>query len=270
MGDRDRSETAAIVAAGYDAVYAAVPHAPTLWRLWQEHAAGPEFPSEFSHISFVTRPDLLRLGEELQLRAGGTLVDLACGMGGPSMLLAANFPIAVAGVDVSPVAVELASARASQLGLGKRAGFRLGTFARTGLDPGSARALVSFDALQYAPGKAEACAEMARVVTPGGRVAVTAFEVIADRASDLPVLGDDPVDDYRPQLERAGFAVDTYEATPAWETRLTAAYRAILDHAELLESEMGVDAYGALALEVAVTLERRPYRRRVLILATRR
>ena len=271
MVDRHNLNPAeALVAAGYDAVYEAAAHAPALWELWRAYAAGRDFPSEFSHISFVTVADLRHVAGALNLADGGTLVDLACGMGGPSLWMIAPLSVALIGIDASPVAVESATVRAADLGLRARADFRVGTFANTGLPDCSADAIVSFDALQYAPDKAAACAEMARVLKPGKRLAFTAFEVIADRVSDLPVLGDQPVDDYAHLLEEAGFAVDAYEETPQWSERLVGAYEAILANAITLEREMGEHGFSALSVEVAMTLERRPYRRRVRAIAIRR
>jgi SAM-dependent methyltransferase len=264
----DLSAAEALVADGYDAVYAAVPLAPSLWDIWREHAAGPDFPTEFSHISFVTLAGLTRIADALELGDRSTLVDLACGMGGPSLWIAAARPIELVGIDASPVAVSSATDRAARLAV--RATFRVGTFARTGLPDGCADAVVSFDALQYAPDKASAFTEIARLLKPGRRLAFTAFEVIADRVADLPVLGDDPVDDYAPLLERAGFRVDTCDETPGWSDRVTRAYSAILADATNLAEEMGAPGYAALATEVAITLEREPYRRRVFVVASRR
>ena len=34
------------------------PGSPTLLRIWKEHAAGEDYPDDFSHISFVTLEDL--------------------------------------------------------------------------------------------------------------------------------------------------------------------------------------------------------------------
>lgn len=260
----------ALVAAGYDAVYEAVPHAPALWQIWLDHAVGRDFPSTFSHISFATLSDLHLLAEALRLAGDTTLVDLACGMGGPSLWMASQLPIRLVGVDASPVAVQAAATRARHLGLDSRCSFRVGTFARTGLDDAEADAVLSLDALQYAPDKQAAFHEMARVLRPGARLAFMAFEVIADRVRDLPVLGDDPVGDFGPRMENAGFDVDTYEETPGWRARVMGAYQAILDQASVLEPEMGAEAYAALTVEIGLTLERDFYSRRVLAIATRR
>jgi len=66
---------------------------------------------------------------------------------------------------------------------------------------------MSEDALQYAPGKREVMREMARILRPGALLAFTAFDLDPKRAGDLPILGSDPVSDYRPSLLDAGFAI---------------------------------------------------------------
>jgi hypothetical protein len=50
---------------------------------------------------------------------------------------------------------------------------------------------------------------------------------------------------------------------------MTAAYTAALDARDAITREMGDAAAGALFLEISMTLERRPYRRRVLAVAER-
>ena len=59
-----------LVAAGYDAVYAAMPDSPTLQRIWREQASGVDFPEGFDHISFVTSSQLSRMARELRLSNG--------------------------------------------------------------------------------------------------------------------------------------------------------------------------------------------------------
>ena len=268
MTDVD-GESERAVAQGYDAVYRAIPGAPALWQIWLDHAVGADYPPEFSHISFATLDELGWFAQTFHLTDGDTLVDLACGMGGPSLWMVSQFGGRVDGVDASSVAVELATRRAARLGLGERSNFAVGTFGSTGLPEAHADAVLSLDALQYAPNKSDAFREMARILKPHHRLAFSAFEVLADRVSDVPVLGDDPIADYRPLLEQAGFAVEHYEQTPGWSDRLTRTYEAIVASGEALEHEMGADAYGSLLLEVEITLQRRPYRRRVKAVASR-
>ena len=258
-----------MVQTGYDAVYAAAPASPTLRRLWREHAAGADFPDEFAHISFVTLAQLQRMTELLRLSSASTFADLGCGMAGPALWVAQRTGATLVGVDLSAVAVAQATARASSMGLGTSATFVVGTFTDTGLPGASADGVMSEDALQYAPDKRSAFVEAARIMRPGGRLVFTAFELDAARVAGLPVIGADPVDDYGPLLEAAGFAVDVYEEVPGWPEPMTQAYQAVLAARDALAEEMGDAAVGALAAEMSLTLERKPYRRRVLVAATR-
>jgi ubiquinone/menaquinone biosynthesis C-methylase UbiE len=256
------------VAQGYDAVYSTLLSSPTLLRLWCEHACGVDFPEDFAHISFVTLDELTRIATELRVGAEDTFVDLACGMGGPALWLARHTGAQVVGVDLSAVAVQRATERAAALGFGERARFVQGTFAQTTLEAASTDAAVSEDALQYAPDKLAAFSEAARVLRPVGRFIFTAFELDAARVAGLPVLGTDPVEDYRVPLERAGFIVDKYEEIRGLPDPVTAAYQAVLEAKDQLVSEMGERAVTALLSEVALTLQLNPYRRRVLVCAT--
>ncbi len=258
-----------LVAGGYDAVYAAVPNSPTLRRIWHELAEGADFPEEFSHISFTTLPELKRIASELHVNPGDTLVDLGCGMAGPGLWMARATQAHLIGVDVSQVATGHAAARAAQLGLGEQARFVVGSYADTGIEAGMADGAMSEDALQYGPSKEATMAEVARILRPGGRFVFTAYELDPERAVGLPILGADIVDDYRPALEKAGFGVTIYEQVSGWPEPMTATYSAVVEAKDALTQEMGERATNALLLEMALTLENKPYRRRVLAAATK-
>ncbi|MDO8615251.1 MAG: class I SAM-dependent methyltransferase [Dehalococcoidia bacterium] len=259
-----------ILSIGYNAVYTATPHSATLRRLWHELAEGLDFPEDFGHISFVTLPQLRRIAAELRLGPGGTLVDLGCGRAGPALWVARELGAQLIGVDFAAVAVEQAGARAAALGLAGQARFVVGTFADTGLDPESADGAMSEDALQYAPDKRAAVAEAGRILRRGARMVFTAFELEPGRAAGLPVFGSDPVDDYRPLLSEAGFAVEAYEEVPGWPEPMTATYSALVSAGGTLAQEMGPQAAAALLTELSMTLQQQPYRRRVLVVATKR
>jgi ubiquinone/menaquinone biosynthesis C-methylase UbiE len=295
-----------IVAQGYDAVYEAMPRSPSLLRLWKQHAAGDDYPDDYSHISFVTLDDLRRLADALGLQTGLTgrmpddvqkerrggsspppqyrsapprglgmtepaapmaFADIACGMGGPGLWIARESGARVTGVDLSRVAIAQAAERAERLGMASSARFAAGSFAETGLEAASMDAAMSVDALQYAPDKHSALREFARIVRPGGRLAFFAFELHPERARGLPAVGDDPVGDYRPLLEEAGFQLLTYEETPRWHERLSAAYGAVIGAQDALRAEMGELAVAAMLSEMTLTLERDIYSGRVFAVA---
>lgn len=257
-----------LVANGYDAVYDALPRSPTFQRIWAPLACGPEYPTGFENISFVTAAELEDVAGRLMLPAGGTIVDLACGAGGPGLWWASRCSAGrLVGVDLSGIGVTSARERARSLNLATGSHFVRGTFSSVPLRSEQTDGAVSVDALQYAPDKFAALREARRLLRTGGRFAFTAFEVEPDRVNDLPVLGDHPVDDFRPALEEAGFTIEHYGETPGWRDRVTAAYGAVIDAADVLALELGTPAYFALAGEMTLTLERDFYRRRVLAVA---
>jgi SAM-dependent methyltransferase len=198
------------------------------------------------------------------------LVDLACGAGGPGCWMARELGARLVGVDLSTAALTRASELAGAVGLGDRAEFHLGSFGATGLETASTDAVMSVDALQYAPDKAAAFAEAARILRPGGRMAFAAFELEPDRVAGVPVWEVDPIADYRPLCERAGLVVTSYAETSGWRHRVEAAFSAVVAERARLEAELGETAGAVLAFEASLTLELQPYRRRVLAVATNR
>jgi SAM-dependent methyltransferase len=256
-----------LIASGYDAVYAALPGSPTFHRIWSSLACGADYPAEFGHISFLTLGELRELTERLEL-SGGLVVDLACGAGGPGLWVASMTHSRLVGIDLS--AAGLLQARRRAAVMQASATFVRATLSAVALQRGQADAAMSVDALQYVPDKQAAVAEVARVLRPGARLVFTAFELEPDHVSDLPVLGDDAVSDYRPLLEGSGFVVEMYEETPGWKGRVVATYEAVLEAGDVLGQELGAEAFAALAFEMMLTLERDPYRRRVLAVARRR
>jgi SAM-dependent methyltransferase len=265
----DEPEDGAVVR-GYDAFYAAWGKSATLRAIWREHVTGPDFPEEFAHISFLSLATLRALATGLELSTDQLLIDLACGAGGPGLWVAREAGARLAGRDLSAVAVERAAERVQAVGLAGRAEFAKGSFEDTGLDSAAADAVMTVDALQYAPDKAKALAEVARILKPGGRFALVAFELDAARIEGTPGVWEDPVGDYRPLLERSGFEVLTYEQISGWEDDVTAGFGAVLEQRSALEAELGAAAAAAIELEASITLDLRPYKGHVVAVASRR
>jgi SAM-dependent methyltransferase len=253
-----------VVSTGYDAVYAAKPNSPTLRRIWREHVMGDDFPEDFEHISFVSLDDLERVARDAKI-SGRPFGDLACGTGGPGLWIARETRGALHGIDLSPVGISLARERAKRVGIEAR--FSVGSFAKTGLPSESLDGAISIDAFQYAPSKAAGLTELARVLRSGARLVMFAFELDPKRSAGLPLIEADPVPDYRPLLQKAGFRVLSYEQTPQWRERLEIAYRAIVGARHELAQEMGTSASAALLMETSLTLDRQPYSGRVLFVA---
>jgi SAM-dependent methyltransferase len=255
-----------VVAAGYDAVYAAWSSSPRFHATWARNAVDEEIAAGFEHLNFVRLAELERLAHSLGLRPGDRLVDLACGAGGPAAWVAHQTGAVLVGVDVSRVGARLAAARFAARNLCDCA-FVVGTVDRLPFPNRSMLGAMSLDSLQYVPDKHVTFSEVARVLVDGGRFAFTAFEVDAAHVRDVPVLGVDPVSDYSTLLRDVGLAVDVYEETPGWHDRLAAAYSAVIGAEPDLRPELGDSAMDALLLEMLLTLQIEPYRRRIFAIA---
>ncbi len=268
-GDVTESGVFHAVLEGYDAVYDSLPHGETFNRLWRTHAYGGDFPEEFAHIGFLTLPEARRMLELLQIPAEGVLVDLACGAGGPGLWMARESGASLIGIDPSAAGLARASERAENVGLSDRSRFGQGTFEQTGLPDDVADAVMSVEALQYTPDKRASFAEVKRILRPGRRVAFICFEVDPDKINGAPVLGVDPIGDYRPLLEATGLTVEAYEETPGWEQRVYDTFSTLVEHSDQLNAEMGERAAGGTLAEAMLTVSMKPYPRRVLCVASR-
>ena len=256
-----------LVLDSYEAMYDALPGGQLFNQIWRAKAYRGEFPIEFAHIGFLTLTEGERMLDLLRVTPDAVLVDLACGTGGPGLWAAQQTGASLIGIDPTASGVAAAHRRAVSTGLGERARFEQGTFAQTGLPDGSADAVMSIEAFQYAPDKRAALAEFFRILRPGGTMAFIGFEVDPARAIGLPVLGVDPIIDYRPLMEDAGFVVDAYEETPGWEDRVYGVFGAIIEANEALAAEIGDQATAGAIAEAMITVQMKPYPRRILAAA---
>jgi SAM-dependent methyltransferase len=253
----------------YDRLHFAQRRSATLKRVWL-HASGPDYPAAFDHLSFLTLAELQRAAAELRLGPGQTLVDLACGTGGPGLWIAHEAGIRVIGIDVSETALAEARSRAQQLNLHDRADYRRSSFEQTGLPEASVDGAFSVDALVYASDTAAAMQEIARILRPSARFVGTTFEVDLKVASALGLPAPSALEDYRPTLEAAGFRIVAYEETSGWAERLRATYRALRAEKEPLVADTGETAFKVLLAELARGAEDKLTKRRVFITAERR
>jgi SAM-dependent methyltransferase len=150
------------------------------------------------------------------LRPGEVVVDLGSG-GGLDVFLAASKvgPTGRAiGIDMTPAMIERARANAASGGY-HNVEFHLATIDRLPLPDASVDCVISNCVLNLAPDKPAVFREIARVLKPGGRLAVSDIalkqelpEAVANSLAAYVgcIAGAISIDTYRDELLRAGFA----------------------------------------------------------------
>jgi SAM-dependent methyltransferase len=100
---------------------------------------------------------------------GRDIVDIACGSGYGSALLARDRRYRVTGIDLSPDAVEAATAAWSRPNLA----FAVGDVLDLRIPPGSADTVVSFETIEHVIDPARFLDQIALLLRPGGRLVLS-------------------------------------------------------------------------------------------------
>jgi ubiquinone/menaquinone biosynthesis C-methylase UbiE len=165
-----------------------------------------------------------RLIEALAVERAATVVDVACGPGWSALQLVRATGCSVVGVDLSPESVVAAERRVRAAGLAARARFLVGDAEALPIDDAIADGVLCECALCTFPDKAAAATEIARVLKPGGRLALSD---VVGRRERLPAelrsleawvacLGDvrSPAE-LESLLEHAGLSIENVEREDA-------------------------------------------------------
>jgi SAM-dependent methyltransferase len=187
----------------FDREFAAVVDSP-----WLREAFG-DLPPEVDPFSFVTLDGLHEIVAALALAGApnATIVDIACGRGGPGLWVAHESGAALIGVDFSPVGIEHAIARAARYAPDVDARYFVADAAATGLPDASADGLICVDAIQLMWHQEAVIAEASRVLRPGGRAVFTTWE------------DDERLPDLAARFESNGLRVVAVEERPEWMER---------------------------------------------------
>jgi len=154
------------------------------------------------------------LGTLIGLKQTDLVLDVACGRGASAIHLAQNFGCHVTGVDYGPENVAAAEADAAAHSVAHLTTFCQGDAERLPFCTNSFDAVISECSFCTFPDKATAAAEIARVLRPGGWLALTDMTVKGALPEDIQSLlswviciaGAGTQEEYVATLQAAGFA----------------------------------------------------------------
>lgn len=132
------------------------------------------FGEDIGQNSWLTATEQDTFRAWINLSPGMSLLDVACGAGGPALRVAAATGASVIGVDVHKQAVATANALAAERGLAGRADFQVIDAAlQLPFSDASFDAITCIDAINHFPDRASVIAEWRRLLKPTGRLLFT-------------------------------------------------------------------------------------------------
>jgi ubiquinone/menaquinone biosynthesis C-methylase UbiE len=178
------------------------------------------YGEDLGQTSWLTAEECDALWQWLDLGAGASVLEVACGSGGVSTRLAERFDARVVGVDINQAGVDAATAQARAMGVADRAEFR-----RVDADeplpfPSNTFDVVFCnDAINHLRDRAAALRDWHRVLRPGGFCLYTDPIVVTGCLSNEEMMVRSsigfflfvPVGENERLLEGAGFTVERVE-----------------------------------------------------------
>jgi ubiquinone/menaquinone biosynthesis C-methylase UbiE len=137
------------------------------------------FGEDIGQNSWLTAKEQDTFLDWLDLCSGKTLLDVACGSGGPTLRIAAKTGCSVVGVDIHEQAIATAKSLAAQRNLERHAEF----FTVNATEPlpfpeGKFDAITCIDAINHLPNRPDVVAQWACLLKPKGRLLFTDTTVI--------------------------------------------------------------------------------------------
>ncbi len=191
-----------------------------------------------------------RLLTALEVDASAVILDIASGPGTSAILAAEQLGCSVIGVELSSENVAAARSAASRAGVSERVSFVEGDAEALPLDDASVDGALCECAFCLFPDKPVAAAELARVLRPGSRVAlsdvVAATERLPEELSGMAawvacVADARPLTELAALLEDAGLEIEHAEEQPALIEDLVSRVEARLRLARLVQPEFAGD-----------------------------
>ena len=163
------------------------------------------------------------LARSLKLKGDETVLDLGCGIGGPSRYLAKTYGCRITGLDLTPEFCEAAAMLAERTGLAHKVDYRQGDALATSFADGSFDIVWSQNVAMNIADRDRLYGEMRRVLRSGGKLALQEVAVGPGGDPHYPVQwAHEPSTSFlltqqatREKLEMAGFRVLVWQDTTA-------------------------------------------------------
>jgi cyclopropane fatty-acyl-phospholipid synthase-like methyltransferase len=154
--------------------------------------------------------------EGLAAQPGQRVLDVGCGCGHPALRLVRTSGVDVVGISVSHVQVEQANEAAAEAGLADKATFQFTDAMDMSFPDASFDAAWAFESMWHMPDRGRVLSEIARVLRPGGRLAIADViergpvspegrEVLDHICQNYAVKSLGTIDEYRESLAANGF-----------------------------------------------------------------
>jgi SAM-dependent methyltransferase len=147
------------------------------------------YDEDLGQSSWLTAADAREFLRLLQLGAGQRALEVACGSGGVTCRMALETGADCVGVDINPLGVEAARARAEELELSSRVSFQVADAGRPLPFPDHAfDAIFSNDSINHFPGRPAVFHGWHRLLRPGGRLLFTDPTVVTGQLTKEEIL----------------------------------------------------------------------------------
>ncbi|MFA9418804.1 MAG: class I SAM-dependent methyltransferase [Gammaproteobacteria bacterium] len=132
------------------------------------------FGEDIGQTGWLTADEQDDFISKLDIGSGDTLLDIACGSGGPTLRIASKTGSNVIGIDIHEQGIETARKQAQDLGITGQAKFEIVDGSKSlEFEEASFSGLICVDAVNHLPGREAVFSDWHRVLEPGGRLVFT-------------------------------------------------------------------------------------------------